>query len=67
MSITTILGLIADLGSTIQSITTAMNQIVGTVRKAQAEGRELNAEETALIKSIRVSSEDELQTEINKA
>jgi hypothetical protein len=67
MSITAILGLISALGSTIQSITAAMNQIVGVVQKAQAEGRELNAEEVELIKGIRISSENELQAEIDKA
>lgn len=62
MSILAILELIAALGATIKDITATMTQIIAVVQKAQAEGRELNAEEVALIQGIRKASEDELET-----
>jgi len=62
MSILAILELIAALGATIKDITATMNQIIAVVQRAQAEGRELNAEEVALIQGIRKASEDELET-----
>ncbi len=62
MSILAILELIAALGATIKDITATMNQIIAVVQRAQAEGRELSAEEVALIQGIRKASEDELET-----